>query len=107
MGNWLQVPGECAERLSASVAPEHLRGSCQPGSIRCGAPPVVLPRLRRSDVASTTPPATRLGRSIAPNLRLHVATEVQFVGRKCRIYLESASDSAAPEHLPGACGRTR
>ncbi len=37
MGNWLQVSGECAERLSASVAPEHLRGSWQPGSIRCGA----------------------------------------------------------------------
>ncbi len=56
MGNWLQVPGECAERLSASVAPEHLRGSCQPGSIRCGASPVALPRLRRADVAYDNSP---------------------------------------------------
>ena len=27
MGYWLQVPGECEERLSDSVAPEHLRGA--------------------------------------------------------------------------------
>ncbi len=29
MGYWRQVPGECAERLSVSVAPEHLRGDCR------------------------------------------------------------------------------
>ena len=29
----LQMPGECEERLSASVAPEHLRGSWQPGAM--------------------------------------------------------------------------
>ncbi len=90
MGNWLQVPGECAERLSDSVAPEHLRGSCQPGSIRCGAPPVALPRLRRSDVASTTPPAMRLGRSFVPSIQLNAATEVQFVGRRRRVNAQSA-----------------
>ncbi len=36
-GYWLQVPGECEERISASVAPEHLRGTCQPGSMSHGA----------------------------------------------------------------------
>ncbi len=33
MGYWLQMPGECEERISDSVAPEHLRGSWQPGSM--------------------------------------------------------------------------
>ncbi len=28
MGYWLQMPGECEERISDSVAPEHLRGAC-------------------------------------------------------------------------------
>ncbi len=86
MGYWLQVPGECEERLSASVAPEHLRGSCQPGSIRCGASPVVLPRLRRADVASTVPPAPRLGYWL------------QMPG-ECE---ERISDSVAPEHFRGS-----
>jgi hypothetical protein len=36
---WLQMPGECEERLSDSVAPEHLRGSWQPGSMHRGALP--------------------------------------------------------------------
>jgi hypothetical protein len=36
-GYWLQVPGECEERISASIAPEHLRGTCQPGSMSHGA----------------------------------------------------------------------
>ncbi|MEE9136747.1 MAG: hypothetical protein V3U00_08535 [Gammaproteobacteria bacterium] len=39
MGYWLQMPGECEERISASVAPEHLRGSWQPGSKHRGASP--------------------------------------------------------------------
>ena len=29
MGYRLQMPGECEERISASVAPEHLRGACR------------------------------------------------------------------------------
>ncbi len=33
MGYWLRMPGECGERLSDSVAPEHLRGSCQLSSV--------------------------------------------------------------------------
>ncbi len=33
MGYWLRMPGECEERISDSVAPEHLRGSWQPGSM--------------------------------------------------------------------------
>ncbi|MCZ6517353.1 MAG: hypothetical protein O6763_07695 [Gammaproteobacteria bacterium] len=33
IGYWLQMPGECEERISDSVAPEHLRGSWQPGSM--------------------------------------------------------------------------
>ncbi len=36
------APGEREERISASVAPEHLRGSCQPGSQHCGALPVKI-----------------------------------------------------------------
>ncbi len=36
---WLQMPGECEERISDSVAPEHLRGSWQPGSMHRGALP--------------------------------------------------------------------
>ena len=28
MSYWPQVPGECEERISDSVAPEHLRGAC-------------------------------------------------------------------------------
>jgi hypothetical protein len=34
MGYRLQVPGECEERISASVAPEHLRGSCRLSSMK-------------------------------------------------------------------------
>ncbi len=86
MGYRLQVPGECEERISDSVAPEHLRGSCQPGPMPRGALLVVLPRLRRADVASTTPPAPRLG------VRSQVPGECE----------ERLSDSVAPEHLPGA-----
>jgi len=33
------MPGECEERISDSVAPEHLRGSWQPGSMQRGALP--------------------------------------------------------------------
>ncbi len=58
---------------------------------RRGALPVALPRLRRADVASTTPPAPRPG------------SEVQFSGCRFRICLESASASVAPEHLRGSC----
>ncbi len=87
MGYRLQVPGECEERISDSVAPEHLRGSCQPGPMPRGALLVVLPRLRRADVASTTPPAPRLG------VRSQVPGECE----------ERLSDSVAPEHLPGSC----
>ena len=46
MGYWLRMPGECGERLSDSVAPEHLRGSCQLSSRRGGGSPVALPRFR-------------------------------------------------------------
>jgi hypothetical protein len=37
MGYRLQVPGECEERISDSVAPEHLPGACQPSAIPRGA----------------------------------------------------------------------
>jgi hypothetical protein len=57
-----------------------------------GALPVALPRPRRADVASTTPPAPRPGRCST------------IAGRRRRVYLESASDSVAPEHLRGARG---
>ncbi len=33
MGYWLRMPGECEERISDSVAPEHLRGTCR--MVRC------------------------------------------------------------------------
>ena len=37
MGNWLQVSGECEERISDSVAPEHLRGSWHAPTLLCAA----------------------------------------------------------------------
>ncbi len=37
MGYRLQVPGECGERVSVSVAPEYLPGACQPSAIPRGA----------------------------------------------------------------------
>ncbi len=43
-GYRLQVPGECEERLSDSVAPEHLCGGCQP--VRC-PPRLTRPVARR------------------------------------------------------------
>ena len=47
-------------------------------------------------------PGTAPGSHNAANIHLHVTTEVRFGGRRYRDYLESASASVAPEHLPGA-----
>ena len=42
-GYWPQVPGECEERISASVAPEHLRGAWRLSSDEIAAPDVTNP----------------------------------------------------------------
>ena len=51
--------------------------------------------------------APRLGCQLAANIPLHATAEAGFRGRRYRVYLESASDSVALEHLRGACGRVR
>ncbi len=46
--------------------------------------------------------APRLGCQLAANIPLHATAEAGFGGRRYRVYLESASDSVAPEHLRGS-----
>ncbi len=61
MGYWLQMPGECEERIRASVAPEHLRGSWQPGSKHRGASPGA--GARRAFLLNCPSPSLAAGRS--------------------------------------------
>ncbi len=49
--------------------------------------------------------APRLGCQLAATIPLHATDEARVGSRRYRVYLESASDSVAPEHLRGACGR--
>ncbi len=71
MGYRLQMPGECEERLSDSVAPEHLRGSWQLGSKHRGASPGA--GARRASLLNCPAPSLASGSSAPACSDIHVA----------------------------------
>ena len=103
-GCWLQAAGDCAERISVSVAPEQLSGACRLNAIKS----------RRVAGRFASAPACRCRldntRGIAPGLPIRGECSILCARREratgyqpqVPLYLESASDSVAPEHLPGA-----